>query len=120
MKSTHQEDKAAPGIVQFPVSQMSQTTQVLSCEYTPDVVVVGSQSSQSLDISAGVPQGSDLGPTIFSCFINDLPSIIRSEDTFQLGPYCEHSLTVELGYRKAGLCLKLLELSTAVGVREKP
>ncbi|XP_078070305.1 uncharacterized protein LOC144494809 isoform X3 [Mustelus asterias] len=79
MKSTHQEDKAAPGIVQFPVSQMSQTTQVLSCEYTPDVVVVGSQSSQSLDISAGVPQGSDLGPTIFSCFINDLPSIIRSE-----------------------------------------
>eukprot|EP00061_Rhincodon_typus_P010068 g34072.t1 len=43
------------------------------------VGIVGHQSSQSQDISAGVPQGSALGPTIFSCFINDLPSIIRSE-----------------------------------------
>ena len=43
------------------------------------VVVVEGQSSQLQDIFAGVPQDSALGPKIFSCFINNLPSIIRSE-----------------------------------------
>eukprot|EP00061_Rhincodon_typus_P013076 g39224.t1 len=37
------------------------------------------RSSQLQDISARVPQGNVLSPTIFNCFINDLPSIIRSE-----------------------------------------
>eukprot|EP00061_Rhincodon_typus_P004837 g23532.t1 len=40
------------------------------------VVIVGVQTSQLQGISAGVPQGSVQGPTIFSCFINDLPSIV--------------------------------------------
>eukprot|EP00061_Rhincodon_typus_P002464 g17630.t1 len=43
------------------------------------VVVVGSQSSQLQDISAGVPQDRVLSTTIFSYFINDLHCIIRSE-----------------------------------------
>eukprot|EP00061_Rhincodon_typus_P002508 g17742.t1 len=42
------------------------------------VVVVGGQSSQFQDISAGVPHSIVFGPTIFSCF-NDLPSIITPE-----------------------------------------
>eukprot|EP00061_Rhincodon_typus_P003127 g19357.t1 len=43
------------------------------------VVVLRCQSPQLQDISAGVPQDSVIDPTIFSCFINELPSIIRSE-----------------------------------------
>eukprot|EP00061_Rhincodon_typus_P004150 g21854.t1 len=43
------------------------------------VVVVRGQSSQLQDIFAGVLLGNVLGPTIFSCFINDLPSTMRSE-----------------------------------------
>eukprot|EP00061_Rhincodon_typus_P017175 g45751.t1 len=43
------------------------------------VVVIGDQSSQIQNLAAGIPQGSDLSPTIFNCFINDLPFIIRSE-----------------------------------------
>eukprot|EP00061_Rhincodon_typus_P015811 g43704.t1 len=41
-------------------------------------VVVGGQTSELQSISAGVPQGIVLGLTIFSCSINDLPSM-RSE-----------------------------------------
>ena len=43
------------------------------------VVVVRGQSSQLQDITAGVPQGSALVPTIFSCLINNLPTIIESK-----------------------------------------
>eukprot|EP00061_Rhincodon_typus_P003066 g19189.t1 len=43
------------------------------------VVVGGGQSSQLRDLSAGVPQGCVLGPTIFSCFIKDLLSFRKLE-----------------------------------------
>eukprot|EP00061_Rhincodon_typus_P009225 g32550.t1 len=41
------------------------------------LVVVGGQASQLQHITVGVPQRHVLGLTIFSCFINDLLSIIR-------------------------------------------
>ena len=43
------------------------------------VAVVGVQSSQFQDITAGVPQGRVLGLTVFNCFMHDLPKV-RSVD----------------------------------------
>jgi hypothetical protein len=88
------------------------------------VVQLNSSTSDSMNISCGVPQGSILGPLFFTLYINDLPAASRKAQVIMYAddtaivyssasvPDIENVLSGELARVKAWLDLNKLTLNT--------
>ena len=70
------------------------------------LTVIKTESSEVLDVSMGVPQGSLLGPRLFTVYTNDLPKAVKSG---QVEMYADDTTAFSIGENIDDVCIKLQE-----------
>ena len=70
------------------------------------LTVIETESSEVLDVSMGVPQGSLLGPRLFTAYTNDLPKAVKSG---QVEMYADDTTAFSIGENIDDVCIKLQE-----------
>ena len=70
------------------------------------LTVIETQSSAVLDVSMGVPQGSLLGPRLFTAYANDLPKAVKSG---QIEMHADDTTAFFIGENIDDVCIRLQE-----------
>lgn len=86
--------------------QFSDTAADLMLSYLSgrsQAVVVGGTSSDLVELTSGVPQGSILGPLLFSLFINDLPLTVKFSSLHMYADDVQIYLSCKLGLIEDGV-----------------
>ena len=74
-------------------------------------VVLNGQCSSRVDIQAGVPQGSILGPLLFLIYVNDLPDGLKSECKLFADDTSLFSVVHDIGISASDMNIDLMLIS---------
>ena len=78
------------GIYNFSESVIKWLSNYLS--FRSQYVTIGSKSSSMKWVKSGVPQGSVMGPLLYTMYINELPNITKNEDTCNIPHHMNSNL----------------------------